>query len=236
MTVLVTVVVLGGAGTGAWFGLKPLLASFNASDDYPGPGTGSVQVQIPPGATGVDIAAVLQRAGVVKTPKAYLTAARDVPGSANIQPGTYALKLHMTGAGAVQALLDPASRLVKRVTVPEGSRLQAIFDQTASQTSITRAQLDAAAKDTADLGLPAPVKYGKGKVISTAADVLDELAADHEIVRKGVRDVIEGHLGWEVCGVSTRRDIVAPPATDRRALTCPRTPPERDPFWKALTA
>lgn len=26
------------------------------------------------------------------------------------------------------------------------------------------------------------------------------IADDHEIVRKGVRDVIEGHLGWEVCG------------------------------------
>ena len=35
-----------------------------------------------------------------------------------------------------------------------------------------------------DLGLPAPVKYGKGKVISTAADVLEELAPKHEIVRK----------------------------------------------------
>ena len=35
-----------------------------------------------------------------------------------------------------------------------------------------------------DLGLPAPVKYGKGKVISTAADVLEELAPNHEIVRK----------------------------------------------------
>lgn len=35
-----------------------------------------------------------------------------------------------------------------------------------------------------DLKLPAPVRYGKGKTISTAADVLDELAADHEIVRK----------------------------------------------------
>ena len=35
-----------------------------------------------------------------------------------------------------------------------------------------------------DLRLPAPVKYGKGKVISTAADVLEELAEDHEIVRK----------------------------------------------------
>jgi DNA polymerase-1 len=35
-----------------------------------------------------------------------------------------------------------------------------------------------------DLGLPAPVKYGKGKVISTAADVLDELAPNYPIVQK----------------------------------------------------
>jgi len=35
-----------------------------------------------------------------------------------------------------------------------------------------------------DLRLPAPVKYGKGKTISTAADVLEDLAADHEIVHK----------------------------------------------------
>jgi DNA polymerase-1 len=35
-----------------------------------------------------------------------------------------------------------------------------------------------------DLQLPAPVRYGRGKTISTAADVLEELAADHEIVRK----------------------------------------------------
>ncbi|MGB7758197.1 MAG: DNA polymerase I [Bryobacteraceae bacterium] len=34
-----------------------------------------------------------------------------------------------------------------------------------------------------DLHLPAPAKYGKGKVQSTAADVLETLAADHEIVR-----------------------------------------------------
>ena len=31
--------------------------------------------------------------------------------------------------------------------------------------------------------LPIPVKYGKGKKISTAQDVLDELAPDHEVVR-----------------------------------------------------
>ena len=35
-----------------------------------------------------------------------------------------------------------------------------------------------------DLNLPAPVKYGKGKTISTAADVLETLAAEHEIARQ----------------------------------------------------
>ena len=30
------------------------------------------------------------------------------------------------------------------------------------------------------LNLPKPVKYGKGKTISTAVDVLEALAADHE--------------------------------------------------------
>jgi DNA polymerase-1 len=35
-----------------------------------------------------------------------------------------------------------------------------------------------------ELNLPAPVKYGKGKTISTAADVLESLAAEHEIARK----------------------------------------------------
>ena len=34
-----------------------------------------------------------------------------------------------------------------------------------------------------DLHLPAPVKYGKGKKISTAVDVLEGLAAAHEVPR-----------------------------------------------------
>ena len=35
-----------------------------------------------------------------------------------------------------------------------------------------------------EMNLPAPVKYGKGKTISTAADVLEGLAPEHEIARK----------------------------------------------------
>jgi DNA polymerase-1 len=37
-----------------------------------------------------------------------------------------------------------------------------------------------------DLKLPAPVKYGKGKTRSTAADILEALAPEHEIVRQAL--------------------------------------------------
>ena len=35
-----------------------------------------------------------------------------------------------------------------------------------------------------EMGLKAPVRYGKGKVVSTAADVLEDLAGEHEVVRQ----------------------------------------------------
>jgi DNA polymerase-1 len=35
-----------------------------------------------------------------------------------------------------------------------------------------------------EMKLPAPVKYGKGKTVSTAADILEDLAENHEIARK----------------------------------------------------
>ena len=179
------VVVLGAAGGAAYFTLKPLLASFNAPNDYAGPGHGSVTVQIPAGATGANIASILAKAGVVKTPKAYLTAAADTPGAASIQPGTYELKLEMTGQGAVQALLDPQAKQLRRVTVPEGTRLAVIFDKIAASTSITKAQLTAAAKDTAALGLP-PEAHGNlegylwpatydVEPTTTAADLLHQM-------------------------------------------------------------
>ena len=72
-----------------------------------------------------------------------------------------------------------------------------------------------------DLRLPAPVRYGKGKTISTAADILEELAAEHEIVRKGARipaaHQAEGHLRRRAAGADSRRPPgVCIPASTRR--------------------
>jgi UPF0755 protein len=158
VTVLIVVAVLGVATTGAWFAIRPVLSAFNQPDDYPGPGSSAVTVRIPPGATGSDIATLLQEKDVVKTAKAYLAAAAQIPASAGIQPGTYALKLHMTGQGAVQALLDPTARLVKKVTIPEGSRVKDILPKIASTTGLKLTALQAAAKDTKSLDLPAQAK------------------------------------------------------------------------------
>ena len=179
VTVLIVVLVLGAATTGAWLAIRPVLASLNQPDDYPGPGTGSVSVRIPPGASGRDIATILQEDGVVKTANAYLKAAAENPNSASIQPGTYGLKKQMTGQAAVQALLDPATRLVKKLTIPEGSRLKDILAKLVSDAGFSRAAVLAATKDTAALDLPASAKGNlEGYLSPSTYDVEPDTTAE----------------------------------------------------------
>ena len=56
-----------------------------------------------------------------------------------------------------------------------------------------------------DLKLPAPVKYGKGKTISTAADVLEDLAAEYPIARQGSGIPAAREIEGDVCGCAARR-------------------------------
>jgi UPF0755 protein len=199
VTALILVAGLGAAGAGAWLGLRPLVSSIKSSlgapADYTGRGTTPVDVKIPPGATGTRIAAILVDAGVVKSAKAYLDAADDTPASTGIQSGTYALKKQMSAQAALAALLDPASRQFKKVTIPEGSRVPTILAAIAKATGIPRAQLDAAAKDAAALGLPAAAKTPEGYLFpatydvepnTTAEDLLREMVAKTEDTLTGL--------------------------------------------------
>ena len=200
VTALILVAALGAAGAGAWLGLRPLVSaitsSFGAPDDYTGSGTTPVDVRIPPGATGTKIAGLLVDAGVVKSAKAYLDAAGDTPDSAGIQPGTYPLKKQMAAQAALQVLLDPNSRQLKKVTIPEGSRLPTILAAVAKATGIPRADLDAAAKDTAALGLPAGVKSAEGYLFPATYDVEPHTSAE-DVLREMVAKTEEtmGKLG-----------------------------------------
>jgi UPF0755 protein len=158
MTLVLAILVLLGGGI--WYGVDKVGALL-AAPDYPGPGSGTVVVQVQPLETASDIAVTLQAKDVVKSTKAFVDAATAEPRSRGIQPGSYQLKRKMTAADAVLALLDPANKVTLKFTVSEGLSANRMFDKIAEQTAITVPQLQAAAKNPTALGVPA---WGNGNI------------------------------------------------------------------------
>lgn len=158
---LVVLFVLGVAGAGALYGGRSLLSRFGSTPDYAGQGTGEMLIRVAPGDTASDIAATLLAKGVVKSEDAFVNAAKDDPRSMSLQPGTYRLHKEMSGAAALALMLDPASRVLARVTIPEGLTVAATLKLIAEKTTLELKDLQAAAKNTKALGLPA---YAKGRL------------------------------------------------------------------------
>ena len=158
LVLLVGLLMLGGACAGAYLAISPMVRSAFAPNDYTGSGTGQVQVVIPPGASGKTIAQVLAKAGVVKSAKAFVDAAKRDSRSAGIQPGTYQLRFRMSAAAALAALLDPSSKLELKVTIPEGTRVPGMLTLLSKGLGISMSSLQAALRDHAAIGLPASAK------------------------------------------------------------------------------
>lgn len=197
-TVLVMVVglaVLVGASLLAWSTLKPLVASFTAEDDYPGPGSGEVRVVIADGATGTDIAQELQQDGVIKSVDAFVKAAAADPRANGIQPGQYVLRKEMSAAGAIEVLADPANRQVSTVTIREGLRLQETLNAVAEGSRLSPEDLEAAAATPAELGLPAQAKGNlEGWLFPATYEVSDATTASDllsQMVSRTVQELTE---------------------------------------------
>jgi UPF0755 protein len=71
-----------------------------------------------------------------------------------IQPGVYALREKMSGQAALDLMLDPASRRLSRITLPEGLTVARTLTRLAEATGIPEAEFQAAAADPVALGLP----------------------------------------------------------------------------------
>ncbi|SFL16518.1 endolytic transglycosylase MltG [Geodermatophilus ruber] len=156
IAVVVSLVVLAGLVAGIVFGGKALLTLVNPpSEDFAGQGSGSVEVRIAVGDTLSDIARALTDAGVIASVGPFVDAAEVEPAAMGIQPGVYAMREQMSGQAALDLLLDPATRLFSRVTIPEGFTVQAVLDRLAEATETPVEELQAAAADPAALGLPA---------------------------------------------------------------------------------
>lgn len=112
-----------------------------------------------PGQSAGDVATTLRDTGVVASRTAFLEVANADERARSLQPGTYRLREQMSAASAFELLLDPASRVVARVTIPEGSTVAEILPRIDESTDIPLADLEAAVADPASLGLPA---YAEG--------------------------------------------------------------------------
>lgn len=152
---LVILLAIGGAGWWAYQTYPDQVKSlFGYSNDYRGSGTGSVQVEITPGQNGGDVADTLAARHVTKTSAAFYNLLISMSTEPTLEPGTYALKSHMSAKAALTALQDPKSRVESTVAIPEGTTAANVLELTAASTGKPLAELQSIAKDYTSLGVP----------------------------------------------------------------------------------
>ncbi|MFF7214135.1 endolytic transglycosylase MltG [Streptomyces sp. NPDC008238] len=154
MACLVVLVVLGGGVAGiGWFGYRYYQSNFGPPPDFAGKGSGEVQVEIPQGATGIQIGNILKKAGVVKSVDAFTAAVSKDPEGNSIQAGVYVLHKEMAASSAVTMMLDPKSQNV--LVIAEGLRDVQIYAIVDAKLGLDKGTTAKVAKDQAGkLGLP----------------------------------------------------------------------------------
>ncbi|MEV0897816.1 endolytic transglycosylase MltG [Actinoplanes sp. NPDC049802] len=154
VTFVLVLLLFGVLGGGAWYGYDRVSGFFTAAD-YDGPGTGEVIVEVKKGEFASDIGETLFKAGVVKSAKAFVAAAKDNPDSTGIQVGSYKLRKQMKASDAVLMLLDRKNLAVDGFTIPEGWTHMQVFEALSKETGIPVAEFDKAAENPQALGVPA---------------------------------------------------------------------------------
>ena len=194
-----------------------VISRLSGAPDFPGPGSGSVQVQIDSGETLAQIGNSLKDLGVVASVDGFIAAANDNPDSGSIAPGLYNLLLEMKSSDAILALLDPANRVVTRVVIPEGKRVTWIIETLATETGIPLADFEAAVAKASDLGLPdyaggnaegflfpATYEFGPGK---TAEEMISEMIsrfnAEAKTINLEARAAEMGRTPYEIVIVAS---------------------------------
>lgn len=152
--VLAAALVLG-AVVFAFGSLRSLIPGGGEEKDFEGPGHGNVEVEVTSGASGSEIGETLVEAGVVKSTSRFTEVAASQPDkAAAIQPGTYAMLEEMPAADAFDRLADPANRVAKGITIPEGQWRSEIYERLSKGTDVPVKEYEEAEKSD-DLKLPA---------------------------------------------------------------------------------
>lgn len=205
---VVSVILVGILGGGGYYGYTFYQDHFGPPPDYSGTGTGSVQVEIPEGATGTQMGAALKQAGVVKSVDAFVKAYNANDKAPTIQAGFFTMHLQMSAAEAVRFLIDSAGGNVLRI--PEGRRATEIYAMIDAKLKLDKGTTAAVAKQqTKALGLPAwahgniegflyPARYSIGKTTKPLSLLKQMVAnANDEYTKLGINDAAAKRAGLD---------------------------------------
>lgn len=167
---------------------------FVGPKDFDGNGTGQVMVEINKGDNGAAISRTLVDAGVVASFDAFYQLSLNDSRAQQIHPGMYQLRKKMSAAAALDALLDPSTKIQSKVTIPEGYRLDQIVELVGKKTHIPAADVQAVIDDPTEIGLPESAQGNPEGFLfpdtyfvapnATATSLLTEMAARSKAVTK----------------------------------------------------
>lgn len=243
IAILLSVGVLVGAGAVAinfvGGGVQQILDRFTV-DDYPGPGGPEVQITIPAGATGEDVARLLVEADVVQSFEAVYQPMLDL--DPTIFPGTFTFPSQIPGIRAVEILIAGENRVYDELRLREGLTISQTLEQIESQIGIPQSEMQEALSDLEALGIDNPAETAEGylfpatyrldpgveadQLVEIMLARLDEELAKHDYTRSEAHELLtlasmiqlEARLELDFYKVSTvfnnRLDINMPLQSD----------------------
>lgn len=183
---LAALLVLAGLVAAAFFFLQgpinAVLDRFQPPEDYSGSGTGEVVFMINEGDGGETIAANLEEQDIVASAEAFIDEIRSRDEAPTFYPGAYALANQMSAEAALDALLDPATKLENTFVIQEGLWARDALEAASAATGIPLEELQAAAADPQALGLPAEATSVEGFLFPATYTFGPDVTAD-EVIR-----------------------------------------------------
>ncbi|GAB5080541.1 endolytic transglycosylase MltG [Arthrobacter sp. AD-310] len=192
---LTLAVFVTAVAVGAQF-LKPLLGGGKPSD-FPGPGTGEVQVTVDNGEGARSVAMDLENKGVVANADTFLQAFSASGGT--LSPGDYVFKSEMKNSDAVSVLLGQDKTKVIYFALSAGLRIGESLQAISAGSGVSVQQLQELSNQPAQFGLPANAKNLEGYLApgehrfplgTPAKDILQSLVqiTVDELVSQGITD------------------------------------------------
>ncbi|WP_346960165.1 endolytic transglycosylase MltG [uncultured Arthrobacter sp.] len=176
--------------------IKPLLGGDKMAD-YPGPGTGSVTITVPPGAGPRSVAADMEAQKVIANADSFVKQFAASGGS--LSPGTFTLRKEMNNADAVAVLLNKDQDKVMYFALSAGLRIGESLQAISEGTGIPVADLKKLSDSPKQFGVPAKAKNLEGFLFpgeyrfplgTSGKDILAKLVSTtlEELKAQGVTD------------------------------------------------